>query len=154
MKILALDLATHAGWAFQENDGSRRSGVTLFLGTLKSGNRWIRFSEWMKAWGDLQPNLIVYEKPIHFHKSFSSAEIAFGMATRVEELCARRQIRCLSVTNNVIKKYATGSGRADKTSMLRFAQLLKPGITDDNEADALWLLEYTSKQIVKLKGAA
>lgn len=84
---------------------------------------------------------MVYEKPIPFHSSQSASMVAFGLASRVEEFCARQNIRCEAVPNTTIKKWA-GAGRSDKEAMVKAAQVLKPGVTDHNESDALWLLEY------------
>jgi hypothetical protein len=149
LKILALDLATHTGWAFQYDNGACSSGVTPFLGTLQPGQRWIRFSAWLESFAQITPDFIFYERPILHHSSASAAELAFGFSTRVQEFCALKKIRCHSVHNGTLKKYATGSGRADKAAMLRFGRTYWPNVTDHNECDALWLLEYARKVILK-----
>lgn len=143
MNILAIDNGSRAGWA-SEIDGQRMSGVQYF--DVHPGDtpgwRYIRFNFWLYQWKDRKLDLLVYERPIPFHMSGASAEVAFGFSTRVEEFCSRHNIRRKLVTPSALKKFACGNGRARKPEMLRFAQALKPGIVDDNECDALWLLHF------------
>ncbi len=144
MNILALDLATRCGFAFESIAGARESGVADFSPRKRQvyGWRFIHFNVWLYKWSERDLDLVIYEKPIPFHSGQAAAQLAYGFSTRVEEFCARLRIRCESVQPNVLKKFATGNGRAEKAEMIRFAQALKKGVTDDNEADALWLLEY------------
>lgn len=52
-------------------------------------------------------------------------------------------IRVVSVAPTTLKVFATGSGRAKKPDMIRTARRqLGYGGVDDNEADALWVLEW------------
>lgn len=55
---------------------------------------------------------------------------------------AERQLRVVEVPATSLKKFATGKGNAGKPDMLAAAiKQLDFGGTDDNEVDALWLLE-------------
>lgn len=148
--ILALDLATHCGFAF-ESAGVRESGVADFSPRKNEryGYRFIRFNVWLYRWYERNVDLVVYEKPIPFHSGQAASQLAYGFSSRVEEFCARYDLRCECVQPNVLKKFATGNGAAKKENMIRFAQALKPGVTDDNEADALWLLEYAKAKFAK-----
>lgn len=148
-KVLALDLATRTGWAIRSFDGSFASGVTPFLQTTNPGDRWDRFSMWLDAWGDGHPDMIVYERPLLHHVSGASSELAFGFSTRVQEFGARRKIKTIPIHNMTLKKWATGDGRADKKKMILFARAWKLDVQDDNEADALHLLHYALKVILK-----
>jgi hypothetical protein len=139
--ILALDLATVTGYA-TDIHGVRESGVAYFpvqKGEVR-GWRFVRFSVWLYKWRDWNLDLVVYEQA--HHRGGAATECAIGLSTRVMEFCARYRIACRSVHSQALKKFATGNGRADKIEMIRAAQRLKPGVSDDNEADALWLLEY------------
>ena len=56
-----------------------------------------------------------------------------------------RQAEIVPVAINSLKKFATGSGRANKDMMIAAAKQRWPQIAvhfDDNGADALWLAEY------------
>jgi hypothetical protein len=141
--ILALDLATVTGFA-TDIHGVRESGVAYFpvqKGEVR-GWRFVRFSVWLYRWRDWNLDLVIYEAPISFHAGRAAASIAHGFGTRVEEYCARQRIPCYSVAPAALKKFACGKGNAKKPEMIRAAQKLKLGVSDDNECDALWLLEY------------
>jgi hypothetical protein len=149
---LALDLATHTGFAF-ECSGVRESGVMDFSPRKNEayGWRFVRFTVWLYKWQKRNLDLVIYEKPIPFHSGQAASQLAFGFSSRVEEFCARYGIRCECVQPSILKKFATGNGAAKKENMIRFAQALKPGVTDDNEADALWLLEYAKAKFMNNK---
>jgi hypothetical protein len=145
-KILSLDLATECGWAFRSADGAIASGVTPFLGTLRPGDRWIRFSVWLDAWGDAKPDLLIYEAPFIHPKHRNGWGLAYGFTTLVQLFAAKNEIKLLSISPRELKKFATGSGGADKALMLRFARIeLGYKGANDNECDALHLLHYAAR---------
>lgn len=62
-------------------------------------------------------------------------------------VCASKNIEYSSVHSATLKKFATGSGRANKEDMMRAATLWSGRvIDDDNEADSLLLLKYTKEE--------
>jgi Holliday junction resolvasome RuvABC endonuclease subunit len=163
--ILALDLGTRTGWASW--DGTRReSGVQVF--DVKRGEspgmRFVRFNRWLGELltrpsygivGHVPVNhfdLVVYEAA--HHRGGAATEVCVGMVTRVLEACALRGIEHASVHSATLKKFATSNGRASKEEMLkavneRFCGSLYRGpVSDDNEADAIALLEYAKAEIV------
>lgn len=67
-------------------------------------------------------------------------------ASRLAEVggCVRlwlyeRNVPYIEIAPLTLKKFATGSARADKTLMLAGARDAYPSIANDNEADAYWL---------------
>jgi crossover junction endodeoxyribonuclease RuvC len=112
--------------------------------------RFVRFNVWLWKWRDRDLDLVIYEKPIPFHSGQAASQLAFGLSSRVEEFCARFDIRCGCVQPNVLKKHATGHGNATKDAMVKLAQQVF-GIqsADDNECDALWLLDYAKAKFLK-----
>jgi Holliday junction resolvasome RuvABC endonuclease subunit len=150
MNILALDLATKTGWALLEN-GRVESGVQEFA--VKRGEspgmRYLRFNRWLdQLLGTRQAiGLIVYEQ--QHHRGGAATEVAAGFVTRVQEACAEHVIDHATVHTATLKKFATGRGNADKSEMVKSARV-KFGREpqDDNEADALWILEYARKEIL------
>jgi hypothetical protein len=150
-RILALDMASNCGWAFQAEDGAIDSGVTPFLGTRDPGYRWLRFDCWLDAWEELKPDLIAYEEPIVYFKHRNGLGQGFGFEAILRLHCARKGIRCEGVNISALKKWATGHGNATKWQMVTFARQIKPNIQSDDEADALLLLSYANQRILKLK---
>lgn len=148
--ILALDCAGSTGWAFQHSDGLIESGVTPFLGTLNPGDRWLRFAAWLDSWDRIE--LILYEEPIVHFKHRNGLGLGYGFEAILHLYCAKKGIRCVGVNITHLKKWATGKGNADKALMLKFARSMGWKATSDDECDALWLLEYARKRILKSKG--
>jgi len=143
MKILAFDFGSRTGWAALR-DGHIESGVQVFdLSRGESpGMRFIRFRRWLEELLTLiGPGLCVYEAA--HHRGGYATELLVGMTTRLQETCAERGIEYTAVHSATLKKFATGSGRADKSAMVKRAAERFPDrrIADDNEADALLLLE-------------
>jgi hypothetical protein len=152
MNVLALDLATVTGFAV-ELEGKRKSGYMNFAPHDREtpGWRYIRFNVWLYGWKERKLQLVITERAIPSMNNRFATEIAFGLSTRVEEFCARERLRLVTVNNSTLKKYFTGDGRAEKPEMIRFAQQVDPNVKDDNEADALLLLQYA--KLVILKGS-
>jgi Holliday junction resolvasome RuvABC endonuclease subunit len=145
VNILALDLGTRTGWAALVND-RRESGVQVFdvRRGESPGMRYLRFNAWLVEFVLHRLQIVVYEQT--HHRGGAATEVAAGFATRVQEFCARARIDHYPVHSATLKKFATGHGNAKKPDMIRAAAKLKPGLTDDNEADAIWLLEYAKFQ--------
>lgn len=176
MRVLALDLATKTGWALW--DGARiESGVQDFSKQRgeSNGMLFLKFNRWLdrvgisfleRGAGGLKwvpAELIVFEQA--HHRGGAATEIAVGLMTRVLEFCARYGIEHAPIHSMTLKKWATGSGKADKQAMILAAakkkyelggvrtkmkvdssfQFASGGgqvILDDNEADAILLLGY------------
>ena len=150
MNILALDCGTKTGWA-SFADGRIESGVQDF--SLKRGEskgiRFLRFNTWLKAMAKLtNPQVVVYELA-HFRGGHAT-EILVGMTTRIEEFCESNNIEYGSVHSATLKKFATGSGRANKEDMIKAAQV-KYGkiVNSDDEADALLILAWAREEYGK-----
>jgi|GEM_PF-1608114 len=142
--ILTLDFGTRTGWA-PLSDGHVESGVQTFdlARGESSGMRFIRFRRWLEEMITLtRPGLCVYEQA--HHRGGYATELLIGMTTRLQEACAERGVEYATIHSATLKKESCGSGRADKSAIMVEARRRFPGreITDDNEADALMLLEY------------
>jgi hypothetical protein len=159
VNILALDLATTTGWALLE-DGHRTSGVQVF--DVKRGEspgmRYVRLVRWLAEIA-ARAELIVYEQVVPAPKKFGGAmtrEFAYGMVTHVQTFCATRRIEHHPVYPATLKRFVTGSGKANKAAMLAaaLAQGWCPPGTDDNEVDAIALLRYAEAEVVYEGGVA
>jgi Holliday junction resolvasome RuvABC endonuclease subunit len=155
VRVLGLDLSKRGtGWAFRSPGGLVSSGVQAFhvARDESPGMLFVRFRRWLndlcRTW---EPDLVAYERP--FHRGGSSTEILIGFATRVQEVCAAREIEHAVVPPSTLKLFATGRGNASKTTMVAAARRRWPDerIQTDDQADALWVMAWAVDQV---EGAA
>ena len=149
MKILALDLATKTGWA--TNAYGRDSGTIAFA--LKRGEspgmRFLRCRAWLnELYCGLTSSVIdviAYEQA--HHRGGAATAVCVGLVTVVQSFAAEHGIELMPVHTATLKKFATGSGRANKQGMIEAAieRGWKP--EDDNEADAQLLLDYALSEL-------
>ncbi len=144
--ILALDLATRTGWAHSLG----ASGVQDFAPRRgdSPGMRWIAFRAWLNRLLDDAPtNVIVYEQA--HHRGGAPTHVAHSLIALTETLAAERGIEVTNRHTATIKKHATGKGNAGKDLMLAVARAKwgDDAIIDDNQADALWLLDLATKEL-------
>lgn len=148
MIILSLDLATTTGWA--TNIGSRLSGTIKF--ELKRGEspgmRFLRFRAWLREMHELtngSMDVIVYEQA--HHRGGAATACCVGLITEIKAFAAENEVELMPVHTATFKKFATGSGRANKMQMVVAARGLGWTSEDDNEADAQLLLEYAMAEL-------
>lgn len=149
MKVLALDLATRTGWALG-NARAFESGYETF--DLRRGDspgwRYLAFTRWLEEIirpGEL--GLVVYEQPFVM-RSGHAAEIAMGFSTRVQQRCAEMTLDHTAVVGSRLKKWVTGKGNAKKPEMVEAVARRWRRVDDDNEADAVALLQYALAELV------
>ncbi len=151
MKILALDLGTHTGWALSLADGPmfRTSGVQVFdvRRGESPGMRFLRLHRWLVDFPH-RPELVVYEQAIR--QGGAATAVALGFEAHLLSWCAQFGVQHAPVNLQTLKKWTTGHGGAGKGAMVaavsrRFGTALD---LDDNEADAVALLEYARANIV------
>jgi Holliday junction resolvasome RuvABC endonuclease subunit len=153
---LALDLGTTTGWAVWFADGVVTSGAWL-LATPKElrqqrkygGERRgdLRFHRLRQRIADTiaayQIEQVVFEDVLFLS---SQAQSQLWASLRAAIWCYSHQIRVDCVHTGTLKKFATGSGNADKAAMAAALAALPPPwsrqVRDDNEADALWILRW------------
>jgi Holliday junction resolvasome RuvABC endonuclease subunit len=139
LEILALDVATIAGWATKTASG------TWDLKPKRDeskGMRLIRLRSKLKEICKMEGiNLVVFERTSGFHKNaiIIQSELHGVMKATLEEL----GIDYRAYSASEIKKHATGKGNAKKDQMVEAAKKRWPDldIIDDNHADACWLLD-------------
>lgn len=146
---LALDTATVTGWAIRPHGSLVVSGTMDFQHDAKRespGMRFLRFSKWLYGMiEDHGVTLIVFEQS--HQRGGAATTVSVGLTTHLMSVCADRCIEHQSVHSRELKKFATGKGNAPKEEMLRLARLRwGPHVSDDNEADALWLLAYSEER--------
>jgi len=146
MKILALDIASLTGWA--HSLGS--SGVWLLKPKKdeSGGIRLIRFAnklKWLKK--ALGIDIIAYEAARHGGRATRGLVTHSELQGVVKALSEELEYEYKGYSPTAIKKFATGNGKASKEDMIKAAcKFSGRNITDDNEADAICLLEMAKMQ--------
>lgn len=148
--ILALDLATSTGWALLKNGTTRSGSVSFPVARGESpGARFRRFRAWLLGRVAAErPEVIAFERPMAV-KSGAAAQVLYGLSAVVLEVAEGAGIDTLTVAPSVLKKHATGRGNADKRAMTTAAAIRwkRPGLDQDDEADALWVLDWAQGQL-------
>lgn len=144
LKILALDPATHCGWAISRDvygvwnlSAKRDESVGMRLIRLRSKLQEVIQSEHI--------NLVVFERPGGMFKA--AIIVQSEIQGQIKTVCEDFKVEYRAYSSTEIKKFATGKGNAGKPKMIEAAQK-KLGYLgkDDNEADALWILELAKSE--------
>jgi Holliday junction resolvasome RuvABC endonuclease subunit len=143
--ILAIDLGTTTGWAISLCNGAVSFGSVNFKGKQVEGcgMRYLRFKRWLAdtrmATGDIHA---VFFEEVKRHIGTDAAHAYGGFMAHLTAWCELHNIPYQGVPVGTIKKHATGKGNAGKNDMILAA--LKKGhkVMDDNQADALALLDF------------
>lgn len=151
MIILGLDLGSTTGWAVADDNGITASG-TWYIAPRRGespGCRYLHLRSYLyevlRAFDAF--DLVVYEAA--HHRGGAATEYAVGCVTTVQAWCAQRTIEHASVHTATLKKFATGSGKADKEKMLTAARWMAGrAVSDDNEADAIHAALYGLGQVL------
>jgi Holliday junction resolvasome RuvABC endonuclease subunit len=80
------------------------------------------------------------------HRGGAATEYAVGCVATVQAWCAEHGIEHAAVHSATIKKHATGKGNAPKDAVIAAMRRRGFAPTDDNEADALALLDWAFAQ--------
>jgi len=162
MRILALDLGLNCGWAATLKTSVNDEPVPqawmvngklfdLYHGTWhlkRLGDDFItpiaKFKSHLEAFNEV--DAVAYEDVKSIFRGNYAAINYGGLKTIIELYALEREIPIYPVGVGKIKKWATGKGNAKKKLMMQTCKD-RLGITprDDNEADALWLLDYIIK---------
>lgn len=155
MRILAIDPGTHCGVAWTDNGTTQAHQVTcLDLSPRRHEGGGMRFLKFRNNLSELcsdssNVQAIFYEE-VAAHKGTAAAHIYGGLVATLQTFCEERNIPYCGVPVGTIKKHATGKGNADKDKMIAAAREKLGYVgSDDNEADALWLLDYAVKDALQ-----
>jgi|SRR5581483_3563047 len=162
--ILALDLGAKCGWALWK-DGKVSSGTwklvksTTKKHTERHGMRFVRLQEQLELiHREIHIDAIFYEE-VHAHAGTDAAHAYGGYRSHAMSWCETANMGTPvwpepvlygSFGVGTIKKRATGKGNSKKDKMIAAANRLWKGkkkVTDDNEADALWILVLATERL-------
>lgn len=139
LRILAIDPATHCGYAI-----SRKLYGVWDLTPKRDesiGMRLIRFRAKMNEVIESEKiNVVVFERPGGQHAG--AVIVQSEIQGQIKVICEDHNIEYRAYSSQEMKKYATGKGNSGKPAMIAAAkERLGYKGNNDNEADALWLLE-------------
>lgn len=147
---LALDLATTTGWAARTDSGVLTSGTISFKGGRYEGGgmRFLRFRRWLVEMIHLNGVKEIVFEEVRRHLSTDAAHIHGGLLAVMMSEAEAHNIPYRGIPVGTIKKCATGKGNAKKHEMIEAAMKRWPeqNIHDDNQADALWILEESEQE--------
>ena len=148
--ILALDLGTTTGWALHTDAGQVVSGSGSFKPSRFEGGgmRFLRFKRWLtELKSATEPHRVgaIYFEEVRRHAGVDAAHCYGGFLGVLTAWCEHHQIPYSGIPVGTIKKHATGKGNADKAAMVAAARARGFDPADDNEADALALLELVMR---------
>jgi len=105
--------------------------------------RFLRFKRWLTEMKQVAGGLdAVFFEEVRRHLGVDSSHAYGGYLAVVTAWCEHHQIPYEGVPVGTIKRHVTGKGNANKAAMIAAVERLGFKPADDNEADALALLDW------------
>lgn len=147
--ILALDLGTTTGVAILNNNKIKSYSKNFKATRFQSADR--RFFNFRNHLEEIQTSLllgldVVYFEEVRKHIGVDAAHCYGGFKAALTMFCEDNNIPYEGVGVGTIKKHITGKGNASKEAVIKAVQALGHNPNDDNEADAISLLDYAIKK--------
>lgn len=149
--VLALDIGTSLGWAYQRADGQVRSGCYQLPTGQRQGVRLHAFRVWLveqltRLGGEI--DTVIWEHA--FAQPGVAGEVHHNLVGVLLDFCERNRITDYhSVEVGTLKGFAlagrarkAGTDRADKEDMIQAARAAGYPVKGHDEADAVHLLRY------------
>ena len=139
MKILALDLGTTTGFAF-DNEGKISSGSKNFKPSKfdSVGLKFMLFRKFiLEQFIVKYPLDVVVFESVNFGTTTYSSQVYGGFVASLCALCEECEVNYAGIGVSTIKKFISGKGNANKKMII--ASVRKMGFDPkcDNEADAI-----------------
>lgn len=150
-KILALDLGTKTGWAIKSQNQITSGTIEFKPSRFEGGGmRYLRFQKWLEEINQLTNGIdLVYFEEVRRHLGVDASHAYGGFLAYLTGWCESKnpKIPYLGIPVKVIKKHITGNGNSKKEVVIEAIKKLGFNPVDDNEADALALLDLVIKKI-------
>jgi crossover junction endodeoxyribonuclease RuvC len=143
--ILALDLGQKTGWAVRNADGAIASGTVEFKPSRWEGGGmvYLRFHAWLQELDETAGGVgAVYFEEVVAHRGVAAAHAYGGFFAHLTAWAEATKAPYRGVPVSTIKRHVTGRGNADKDAVIAAVRALGFDPADDNEADALALLDW------------
>lgn len=142
--ILALDLATNTGWAYERQDAGPVMGSVNFKQPegAHPGDLFLAFRQWFIPFCQLvRPERVVYEAPWLDVGTGQAATLEFlvGLAAQVLADTAALGLPVAKASSNTVRRVFCGNSRAKKPDVMAECQRRgwKPKTHDEGDAAAL-----------------
>jgi Holliday junction resolvasome RuvABC endonuclease subunit len=141
--IIALDLGSVTGFAVKSKHGFSHGTMSFKVKGKFHDSGYKKLYDWLRGFEeDVE---IVVECP-HAGRFFGAVKILFGLLAIVHLFAYEYKAQLTEVKPTAIKKFWTGSGNADKETMVLETQKKFPNVTDHNTSDAIALLHLYLEQ--------
>lgn len=143
--ILVLDLGTTTGWAMRTMDNTITSGTLNFKSNRFEGGgmRFLKFKQWLNSVQELVGTIdVIYYEEVRRHIGTDAAHTYGAFWGHLTAWCENRSVPYEGVPVGTIKKHITGKGNSNKQAVIDAVRKLGYLPRDDNEADALALLQW------------
>lgn len=143
--ILCLDLGTQTGWALYAQ-GKVVSGTRCFKPSRWEGGgmRYLKFRrEFLSSFRSVRE---VWFEEVRRHEGVDAAHVYGGLMATLTAWCEEYTIPYSGIGVGVIKKHITGKGNANKEAVITAIKAKGFEPADDNEADALAILDLVLKK--------
>ena len=151
--IIAIDPGTHCRWTIELTSGCVHSGTWMLMDKrlTSPGMRFLALKKELETLATVEPITMLFFEEVRRHVGTHAAHVYGGLIATLMLWCEERSIPYMSIPVATIKKHATGKGNADKEKMVAAAKKKWANIKikDDNQADALWILDC-GKELVLL----
>lgn len=143
--ILALDLGRKTGWAIRKPSGEIISGSDCFRPSYfqSQGMMFLNFKRWLvelnRSCNEID---YIYFEAVRRHLGTDAAHIYGGFLAHLTAFAESRNIEYKGVGVTTIKKHITGKGNTSKQQVIEAVRSKGFDPVDDNEADALALLDF------------
>jgi Holliday junction resolvasome RuvABC endonuclease subunit len=153
--VLALDLGQKTGWAVRNADGAIASGTVEFEpGRFEGGGMvYLRFRAWLQEVVETAGGIgVVYFEEVRSHRGVAAAHAYGGFLAHLTAWAEANKIPYRGVPVATIKRHIAGNGNADKAAVIVAVRAVGFDPADDNEADALALLDWALTDLRQWSG--
>ena len=150
--ILALDVATKTGFAWSDGERIEHGLWDLSAsGSEHDGRRLMRFEDRLYEAIERWPiELIAFEELMMGSKGMIAAMQRSQLRGVLMLVAAKNEIAVRPCHISSVKVFATDKGNASKPEMIHAARVkLGVDVTNDNIADALWVLKYAQADVAE-----
>jgi Holliday junction resolvasome RuvABC endonuclease subunit len=147
MRLLALDLSTHVGWAFFAHRKAKPLLDTWNAPARSNSARddfgpmFIEYEKWlahMLAYH--RPHVLAFEAPIlprtRVFQKQRAIRMSYGFAALTEKVARLEHLRCVECHPSTVKVALAGNGKAKKPAMIAAAVRRDFIVATEHEADA------------------